>query len=165
MHVSVAKRPPQSLFVQVDKLRKVTSSWRKQYNDSSLMRIEVRRLYHRRYIYICSSRHSCDGPDHRHRIDKYLDTLLADQTARKASPPIIPKVAIARWGTARVIISLIPPNQSQRSRSSAIASDVSSAVRRIAKCDMRNPRPSCDYHHSPGLFMGGALWPGQITTE
>jgi len=52
MHVSIAKRPPQSLFVQVDKLRKVTSSWRKQYNDSSLMRIEVRRLYHRRYIYI-----------------------------------------------------------------------------------------------------------------
>jgi len=29
----------------------------------------------------------------RHCIDKYLDTAIANQTARKASPPIIPKVA------------------------------------------------------------------------
>ena len=28
---------------------------------------------------------------HRHRIDKYLDTLLANQTARKALPPTIAK--------------------------------------------------------------------------
>ena len=29
--------------------------------------------------------------DHRHRIDKYLDTLLASQTAQKALPPTIAK--------------------------------------------------------------------------
>jgi len=29
--------------------------------------------------------------NHRHRIDKYLDTFLASQTARKALPPIIAK--------------------------------------------------------------------------
>ena len=40
---------------------------------------------------------------HRHRIDKYLGSLLANLTARKASPPIIPKVAVARWRTAGVI--------------------------------------------------------------
>jgi len=40
------------------------------------------------------------------------------------------------------------PNQSQRSRSSPIANDVSSAVRRIVKCGMRNARPCCNYHHS-----------------
>jgi len=39
-------------------------------------------------------------------IDKYLDTVLASQTARMASPPIIPEVAIARWLTAGGIISL-----------------------------------------------------------
>ena len=41
-------------------------------------------------------------------IDNYLDALLANQTARKALPPISQKVAIviARWQTARVIISL-----------------------------------------------------------
>jgi len=50
------------------------------------------------------------------------------------------KVAIAGWRTARVIISLTSPNQSQRSRSSATANDVSSEVRRIAKCGMRNLR-------------------------
>ena len=143
MHVSIAKRPPQSLFVQVDKLRKVTSSWRKQYNDSSLMRIEVRRLYHRRYIYICSSRHSCDGPDHRHRIDKYLDTLLADQTARKASPPIIP----------------ILPNQLQRSRSPATANDVSSAVRRIAKRGMQNLRPYLRVSPEPWFLVSLRVMP------
>ena len=43
---------------------------------------------------------------HRHRIYKYLGSLLANLTARKASPPIIPKVAVARWRTAGVIISL-----------------------------------------------------------
>ena len=79
---------------------------------------------------------------HRHGIDKYLDTLLANQTTRKASPPIIPKVAVARWRTARVIFSLILPDQSQRSRSSTIANGVSSAVRRIAKCGMQNTQPS-----------------------
>ena len=44
-----------------------------------------------------------------------------------------------------------PPNQSQRSRSSATANDVSSAIRRIAKCGMRNLQPSCDYHQSSGF--------------
>ena len=37
------------------------------------------------------------------------------------------------------------------------ALDVSSAARRIAKCGMRNLRPSCDYHHVAvvsGLFTG-----------
>jgi len=79
--------------------------------------------------------------DRRNRIEKYPDTLPANQTARKALPPIIPKVAVARWRTARVIVSLI-----LRSSSSAIANDVSSAVHRIVKCGMRNLRPSCDYH-------------------
>jgi len=34
-----------------------------------------------------------DGNDanQRHRIDKYLDTLLANQTARKVKPPTIAK--------------------------------------------------------------------------
>ena len=50
------------------------------------------------------------------------------------SPPIIPKVTIARWRTAQVIINLTLLNQSQRSRSSAAANDVSSAVCSIAKC-------------------------------
>jgi len=44
-------------------------------------------------------RQSTEG-NHRHRTDKYLDTLLADKTAQKASPAIIPKVAIGRWQTA-----------------------------------------------------------------
>jgi len=39
----------------------------------------------------------------RRRIDRHLYTLLAYQTA---TPPIILKVAVARWRTARVIISL-----------------------------------------------------------
>ena len=71
--------------------------------------------------------------------------------SNNSSPPIILKVAIARWRTARVIISLILPNQSQRSRSSAIANDMSSAVCRIAKYGMQNLRPSCDYHCSSGF--------------
>ena len=29
--------------------------------------------------------------DHKHRTDKYLDTLLANQTSRKAKPPITTK--------------------------------------------------------------------------
>ena len=41
---------------------------------------------------------------HRHRIDQYLDTLLANHTAQS-------QVVIARWWTARVIISLFLPNQ------------------------------------------------------
>jgi len=92
------------------------------------------------------------GYDHRHTIDKYLDALLADQTARKASPAIIPEVAIARWRSVRVTISLILPNQSQRTRSLAITNDMSSAARRIAKCGMRKLRPSRDYHR--GVFSG-----------
>jgi len=64
---------------------------------------------------------------------------------------IIPKVAIAKWRTARVIISLMLPNQSQRSRWSSMANEVLSAVRKIAKCGMRNLRPSCDYHGSGGF--------------
>jgi len=51
--------------------------------------------------------------NHGHGIDKYLDTLLANQTAGKASPPIIPKVTMGRWRTTRVIIRIILPNQSQ----------------------------------------------------
>ena len=39
----------------------------------------------------------------RHGVDRHLYTLLAVQTA---APPIILKVAVARWRTARVIISL-----------------------------------------------------------
>ena len=52
---------------------------------------------------------SLNPPPLRRRHNKYLhvDTLLANQTARNTSPPIIPKVAIAtRRRTARVIISL-----------------------------------------------------------
>ena len=49
--------------------------------------------------------------DHKRRIDKYPDTLLADQTARKVKPPTIDKKGqrSARWRTARVIISPILP--------------------------------------------------------
>jgi len=47
---------------------------------------------------------------HRHGIDKYLDTLLANQTAWKALPLTVAKVVISR-----VILSLFLPNQSQRS--------------------------------------------------
>jgi len=38
-----------------------------------------------------TARYGWVGGCHRHRIDKYLDTLLANQTARKASPPSIAK--------------------------------------------------------------------------
>jgi len=50
--------------------------------------------------------HPADFSNHRNRRDTYLDTLLANQTARKASPPIIPKIAITRWRTARVIVEI-----------------------------------------------------------
>jgi len=43
-------------------------------------------------------------------------------------PPTTDKGVSARWRTARVIISLFLPNQSQLSRSSAVTNDVSSAV-------------------------------------
>jgi len=51
---------------------------------------------------------SAQGPTLGNEYGKTLlfFTLLANETARKASPPVIPKVAIARWRTARVIISL-----------------------------------------------------------
>jgi len=52
--------------------------------------------------------------ERRHRIDNYLDTLLANQTARKVTPLTIDKKVSARWKTARVIISLILLNQSQQ---------------------------------------------------
>jgi len=66
--------------------------------------------------------------------------------------PIIPKVAVARWRSARVIISLIMSNASQRSRSSA------SAVHRIAKCDMRTCGRLAIFTTAvvSGLFMGEA---------
>ena len=48
--------------------------------------------------------------NHIHRIDKYLDTLLANQTAQKALHRPLPEVVIAKWRTARVIISLFLPN-------------------------------------------------------
>ena len=76
------------------------------------------------------------GVIRRYRIDKYLDTLRANQTARK-----VPKVVslIARRRTTRVVICLFLLNQSQRSSSAVIGyaqagrrgspmSDVSSAV-------------------------------------
>jgi len=97
----------------------------------------------------------------RRRIDKYLDTVLADQTAQKALPLIIPKVAVARWWTAQVFISLILSNWSLRRRSSAIANYVSYAVCRIAKCSMRDQRPSCNYHHGCGfgfLYLTNQLY-------
>jgi len=53
--------------------------------------------------------------NHRHRIDKYLDTLLANQPSRTVKPPIAAKICAARWRTARVNSSPILPNQSQRS--------------------------------------------------
>jgi len=34
----------------------------------------------------------------RHRIDKHLDTLLANQTARKVKPPITAKKGISQDG-------------------------------------------------------------------
>jgi len=68
--------------------------------------------------------------DRRHRIDKYLDTLLAMQTARKALHRPLPEVVIARWRTAQVIISLFLPNQSQRSSFTVIS--YAKAGRRIS---------------------------------
>ena len=114
-------------------------------SPTSLLTMDTSNLRARRRVKQVSrsTQHKrCGCSYHRYRIDKYLDTLLANQTTRKASPPIIPKVAIARWRTARVIFSLILPDQSQRSRSSTIANGVSSAVRRIAKCGMQNTQPS-----------------------
>ena len=67
---------------------------------------------------------------HRHGIDKYLDTLLASQTAQKALHRPLPKRVIARWRTVRVIISIFLPNQSQRS---------SFAVIGYAKAGCRRP--------------------------
>ena len=55
------------------------------------------------------------------------------------SPPIIPKVAVARWRSSPVAINL---------------NSHSKAVRRIAKCGMQNVRPSCDYHHIGGIVAG-----------
>ena len=55
--------------------------------------------------------------DRRHRIDKYLDTLLAvKQLGRRCHWQLtLPEVVIARWRTARVIISLFLPNLSHQS--------------------------------------------------
>ena len=58
------------------------------------------------------------GLGHRHGMDKYLDTLYANQTGWKVLPTChrpLPKVVIAKWRTVRVIISLFLPNQSQQS--------------------------------------------------
>jgi len=58
------------------------------------------------------------GLGHRHGMDKYLDTLYANQTGWKALPTChrpLPKVVIAKWRTVRVIISLFLTNQSQQS--------------------------------------------------
>jgi len=54
---------------------------------------------------------------HRHRIDKYLDRLpyLPTKHLGRWNHRPLPKGVSARWLTARVIISLILPNQSQRS--------------------------------------------------
>ena len=52
----------------------------------------------------------CDG----HRIDNRYTTSNRNY-GRSCRHRSFPKVAIARWRTARVIISLFLPNQSQRS--------------------------------------------------
>ena len=41
--------------------------------------------------------------DHRHRIDKYLDTLRANQTARKAKPPTIDKRRQRKMADCRAV--------------------------------------------------------------
>lgn len=41
---------------------------------------------------------------HRHRIDKYLDTLFANQTAQKARQPITPKLASSRRQTTALLL-------------------------------------------------------------
>ena len=53
----------------------------------------------------------------RHRTDEYLDTRRAVATAadRVTTYRSFPEVAVARWRTVRVIISLFLHNQSQRS--------------------------------------------------
>jgi len=53
---------------------------------------------------------------HRHRVDKYLDTLLANQPISGGeATDHCQKVCAARWRTARVNSSPILPNQSQQS--------------------------------------------------
>ena len=61
---------------------------------------------------------------------------VQSQLQQIMSLPIIAKVSVARWRTARVIISLFLSNQSQQSRSSAIANDVLSTVHIRANCGM-----------------------------
>ena len=94
--------------------------------------------------------------DHRHTSDKYLisNNLLANQAARKASPFTL---EVLRWLKSQSQNGRLPellftninlPNQSQWSRSPAIANNVPAAVSRTAKCCKRNLQPSCDYHQS-----------------
>jgi len=68
-------------------------------------------------------------------------------------PPIILKSRNRKMADCQSYYQPNLPNQSQQSRSSAMANDMSSAVRRTAKCGMQNLQPSCNYHHSGGFMF------------
>ena len=75
---------------------------------------------------VCSTC-SCGG-EHRHRIDKYLATLLASQTARKALPPTIAESGNRKMADCRSFINYLGSDWLCWSRMSEITKDVSSAV-------------------------------------
>ena len=60
---------------------------------------------------------------HRHRIDKYLDTLLSNQTSRTVKPPITAERVSHKMADCPVL-----PNQSQRSKSSVITDERSRSL-------------------------------------
>ena len=60
---------------------------------------------------------------HRHRIDKYLDTLLSNQTSRTVKPPITAERVSRKMADCPVL-----PNQSQRSKSSVITDERSRSL-------------------------------------
>jgi len=73
--------------------------------------IRSRDFWH--YINLCVC--VCMCVYHRHRIDKYLDTASNCNCSRSCPHLSFQTVSVARWQTARVIISLFLPDQSQRS--------------------------------------------------
>ena len=60
---------------------------------------------------------------HRHRIDKYLDTLLSNQTSWTVKPPITAERVSRKMADCPVL-----PNQSQRSKSSMITDERSRSL-------------------------------------
>jgi len=90
---------------------------RNHWNFQTVYRVTVQPVVNQKLLFTFTTlaKHFCvwSSENHRHRTDKYLDTLLPiKQIGRCCRRPSL-KVIIARWQTARVIISLFLPNQSQ----------------------------------------------------